>query len=65
MDRIQVAVFPNDARAYAGLRALEDMDRLGTITVYATLTSPASESRVIGASSTLPWTTERSTLGAG
>ncbi len=35
MERILVAVFPGDARAYAGLRALEDMDRQGTITVYA------------------------------
>ena len=36
MERILVAAFPSDARAYQGLRALEDMDRQGTITVYAT-----------------------------
>ena len=36
MERILVAAFPSDARAYKGLRALEDMDRQGTITVYAT-----------------------------
>ncbi len=36
MDRILVAVFPSDAGAYEGLRALEDMDQQGTITVYAT-----------------------------
>ncbi len=46
MDRILVAVFPGDARAYAGLRALEDMDRQGTITVYATAVIAADEDGV-------------------
>jgi len=35
MDKILVAVFPNDTRAYEGLRALQDLDGQGTITVYA------------------------------
>lgn len=35
MDRILVAVFPGEARAYEGLRALEAMDRQGTIALYA------------------------------
>jgi uncharacterized membrane protein len=35
MNRILVAVFPSEVRAYAGLRALEDLDRDGTITLYA------------------------------
>ncbi len=43
MDRILVAVFPSDARAYEGSRSLEDMDRQGTITVYATAVIAADE----------------------
>jgi len=35
MDKILVAIFPSDARAYEGLRALEDLDGQGAITVYA------------------------------
>lgn len=35
MDKILVAVFPSDARASGGLRALQDLDGQGTITVYA------------------------------
>jgi len=35
MDKILVAVFPSDARAYEGLRALQDLDGQGAITVYA------------------------------
>lgn len=46
MDRILVAVFPDDARAYAGLRALEDMDRQGTVTVYAAAVIAADEDGV-------------------
>ena len=35
MNRILVAVFPSEAQAHAGLRALESLDREGTITLYA------------------------------
>ena len=46
MDRILVAVFPGELRAYAGSRALEAMDRQGTITVYATAIIAADEEGV-------------------
>jgi uncharacterized membrane protein len=46
MDRILVAVFSGDARAYAGLRILEEMDRQGTITVYATAVIAVDEEGV-------------------
>ncbi len=35
MNRILVAVFPSEDRAREGLRALEELDRDGTITLYA------------------------------
>lgn len=46
MERILVAVFPGDVRAYAGLRTLEDLDREGAITVYATAVITAGEDGV-------------------
>jgi uncharacterized membrane protein len=43
MDRILAAVFPSAARAADGLRALEELDRQGTITAYATAVVAADE----------------------
>ena len=43
MERILVAAFPDEARAYEGLRALEAMDRQGTITLYAAALIAADE----------------------
>ena len=47
MNRILVAVFPSEVRAHGGFRALEDLDREGTITLYAAaLIASDEESRV-------------------
>lgn len=43
MDRILVAVLPGRPGAYEALSALEDMDRQGTITLYATAVIAADE----------------------
>jgi len=43
MDKILVAVFPSDARACEGLRALQDLDGQGAITMYATASIAVDE----------------------
>src|SRR5215831_5333985 len=35
MDRMLVVIFPNESKAYEGKRALQQLDREGSISVYA------------------------------